>query len=61
VLIEEFMGAYEPHFLGNLGPLMPPDRKRRPEVPLTGDLISLLSVLAFMAGGVITAIAIMVM
>jgi len=61
VMIEEYLGAYDPQFLGSLGPLMTAERKRRPEVPLSGDPVSLLSVIAFTAGGIITAIAILAM
>ena len=58
VLIEQYVGAYDPAFLGELGALFPPDRKDRPNVPLTRDVVCLWSILAFLAGGLLTAAAI---
>jgi len=58
VKIEEYLGAYSPAFLGALGALMPADRKERPKVPLSKDVVCLWSVIAFLAGGLITAAAI---
>lgn len=59
VLIEEYVGAYGADFLGALGALMPPDRRERPKVPLSRDVVCLWSVIAFTAGGLLTAAAIM--
>src|SRR4051794_13768154 len=41
VLIEEFVGAYDPGFLGALGALMPESRRVRPRVPLGRDPVCL--------------------
>jgi len=59
VRIEEYVGAFEPDYLGPLGPLMDEDRRRRPTVPLTRDPVCLWSVVAFAAGGLLTAAAIL--
>lgn len=59
VLIEQYVGAYDPDYLGPLGPLMPDDRRRRPAVPLSRDPVSFWSVVAFAAGGFLTAAAIL--
>jgi hypothetical protein len=58
VLIEEYLGAYDQGYLGNLGALMPLSRRERPKVPLSRDMVCLFSVLAFLIGGLLTAIAI---
>ena len=58
VKIEEYVGAYDADFLGTLGALMPESRRSRPRVPLTGDAVCFFSVIAFAAGGLLTAIAI---
>lgn len=58
VLIEEYLGAYDPSYLGSLGALMPISRRERPKVPLLRDMVCLFSVLAFLIGGLLTAIAI---
>ena len=59
VLIEEFVGAYDPQFLGSLGALMPPSRRARPRVPLSKDPVCLGSIIAFALGGFVTALAIL--
>jgi hypothetical protein len=59
VLIEEYLGAYDQRFLGNLGALMPGARRERPKVPLSRDPVCLWSVIAFFAGGLLTAAAIL--
>jgi hypothetical protein len=59
VRIEEFVGAFDADYLGPLGPLMDEDRRRRPNVPLTRDPVCLWSVVAFAAGGLLTAGAIL--
>jgi hypothetical protein len=59
VLIEEFVGAYDPDFLGELGALMPPSRRERPKVPLMRDPVCLGSIIAFAVGGFVTAVAIL--
>ena len=58
VLIEKYVGAYEPGFLGSLGALMPPERAQRPGVPISRDPVCLWSVIAFLIGGLLTATAI---
>ena len=58
VKIEEFVGAYDPFFLGRLGALMPLERRERPKVPITRDMVCLWSVIAFLAGGLLTALVI---
>lgn len=58
VNIEEHLGAFDENFLGALGPLMPATRRSWPKTPLTKDMVSLWSILAFVAGGLMTAIAI---
>ena len=58
VLIEQYVGAYDPSFLGTLGALMPPERAQRPNVPISRDPVCLWSVIAFLAGGLLTAFAI---
>ena len=59
VLIEEYVGAYDPTFLGTLGALMPLSRRERPKTPLSQDPVCLWSVIAFAAGGLLTAAAIL--
>jgi len=58
VLIEQYVGAYDPSFLGPLGALIPPDRAQRPNVPLSRDPVCLWSVIAFLISGLLTAGAI---
>ena len=60
VKIEQFVGAYEPNFLGELGALMPAERANRPKVPLSRDPVCLWSVIAFAAGGLLCAAAILI-
>lgn len=59
VKIEAFLGAYQSDYLGTLGPLMPLQRRERPNVPLSKDPVCFLSVLAFLGGGLLTAIFIL--
>ena len=59
VLIEEFVGAYDANFLGELGALMPESRRVRPRVPLTRDPVCLGSIIAFAVGGFVTALAVL--
>jgi hypothetical protein len=59
VLIEDYLGAYDPTYLGSLGALMPVSRRERPKVPITRDAVCLLSVIAFLAGGLLTTAAIL--
>jgi hypothetical protein len=61
VLIEEYVGAFNPNFLGSLGALMPEARRNRPKIPLGKDPVCLWSILAFAAGGLVTAAAILMM
>jgi hypothetical protein len=61
VMIEEYVGAYDSDFLGSLGALMPESRRQRPKVPLSKDPVCLWSILAFAAGGLVTAVAILLM
>ena len=59
VQIEEYVGALSPEFLGTLGALFPASRKNWPDTKLTQDLVPFLSIIAFLAGGLITAGAIL--
>jgi hypothetical protein len=59
VKIEEYVGAFDKDFLGRLGALMDEERRTRPTVPLSKDLVCLWSVVAFAAGGLVTAVAIL--
>ena len=59
VKIEEYLGAYEGDFLGRLGALMSEERRNRPKVPLSRDMVCLWSIIAFAAGGLVTAGAIL--
>ena len=59
VMIEEYVGAYDPGFLGTLGALMPQSRRERPKVPLSRDVVCLWSVIAFLIGGLLTALTIL--
>jgi hypothetical protein len=61
VKIEEYVGAYGGDFLGRLGALMSPERRARPQVPLSRDFVCLWSIIAFAAGGLVTAAAILLM
>ena len=61
VKIEEHLGAFDPDFLGRLGAFCPPGRRTVHETPLTRDPVSLWSVIAFVVGGLLTAVAILVM
>lgn len=58
VRIEEHVGAFNPDFLAQFGALMPPERRAWPDRPITRDMVCLWSVIAFAAGGLITATAI---
>ena len=61
VKIEEYVGAFETNFLGSLGALMPETRRQRPKVPLSKDPVCLWSILAFLAGGLVTAVAMLLL
>jgi hypothetical protein len=61
VTIESYCGAYDPDFLGAKGPLMPQERLASPDRPITRDPVCLWSVIAFVAGGLLTAVAIVTM
>ena len=61
VAIEEYVGAYNADFLGALGPLMPPGRKTWANLPLHRNPVCIWSILAFAAGGLVTAFAILLM
>jgi hypothetical protein len=61
VLIEEYVGAFDPEFLGKLGALFPSSRRNWPETKLLQDLVPFLSIIAFLVGGLITAGAILAM
>lgn len=61
VHIEEYVGAFDPDFLGPLGALMPPSRRTWPSVPLHKDPVSLWSVIVFAAGGLGTAAAVLML
>lgn len=58
VEIEASLGAFDPDFLRS-GPLMPKARHEWPKVPLSKDPVCLWSVLAFLAAGLVTATAIL--
>ena len=58
VRIEQYVGAYDPNFLGTLGALMPATRIEQPKVPLSRNMVCIWSVVAFVGGGILTAIAI---
>jgi hypothetical protein len=58
VKIEEFVGAYDANFLGALGALMPAERRERPKAPIARDIVCLWSVIAFLAGGLLTALVV---
>lgn len=61
VAIEEHAGAFDADFLGPQGPLMPAARRSAPSVPITKDPVCLWSVIAFAAGGLVTAAAILML
>ncbi|HTL29533.1 MAG TPA: hypothetical protein VL282_09930 [Tepidisphaeraceae bacterium] len=61
VAIEEYVGAYDNDFLGKLGPLMPPGRKAWADLPLLKNPVCIWSIIAFAAGGLVTAFAILMM
>ena len=61
VRIEEYVGAFDPDYLGSLGPLMDQARRTRPSIPLSRDPVCLWSVVAFAAGGLLTAAAILML
>jgi len=58
VAIEDFFGAFEPNFLGGSGPLNPAARRDWPKTPLSRDMVSFWSILAFAVGGLLTAAAV---
>jgi hypothetical protein len=59
VRIEEYLGAYDAQFLDRLGALMPASRKQMADVPLMRNPICIWSIAAFLAGGLVTAFAIL--
>ena len=59
VEIEAALGAFDPNFLGQRGALMPAQRHDWPKVPLHRDPGCFWSVMAFLAGGLLTAGAIL--
>lgn len=59
VAIEECLGAFRDDFLGRLGPLMPADRRDWARTPLTPATVSFWSILALLAGGLLTAAAVL--
>jgi hypothetical protein len=59
VMIEEYVGAYDGEFMGKLGALMGAERKTMPSVPLVKNVVCIWSVVAFFAGGIVTAVAIL--
>jgi hypothetical protein len=61
VAIEQYVGAYDSDFLGSLGALMPPGRIKWAELPLHRNPVCIWSILAFAAGGLVTAFAILLM
>jgi hypothetical protein len=61
VAIEDYFGAFAPDFLGTLGALMPAARRSWPDVPLRASGIAVVSIIAFLIGGVVTGIAVLLM
>lgn len=61
VKIEEYLGAFEHDYLGQLGALMPEARRTWPSTPLSQDQVCLWSVITFAAAGLGTAAAILLM
>jgi hypothetical protein len=61
VAIEDYFGAFKPDFLGTLGALMPTARRTLPDVPLRASGIAVVSIIAFLIGGVVTGIAVLLM
>ena len=61
VAIEDYFGAFRPDFLGALGALMPAGRRSLPDVPLRASGIAVVSIIAFLIGGVVTGIAVLLM
>jgi hypothetical protein len=61
VLIEQYVGAFKPDFLDALGALMPVERLAMPKVPLLRNPVCIWSILAFLAGGLVTSAAIFLM
>lgn len=61
VAIEDHVGAFNPDFLGSLGALMEPGRKVWANLPLHRNPVCIWSILAFAAGGLVTAFAILLM
>jgi hypothetical protein len=61
VIIEKYLGAFDDDYLGDHGSLMPTVRHDWPTVPLSKDPICLWSVIAFVAGGLTTTTAILML
>jgi hypothetical protein len=61
VVIEKTVGAFDADFLGEHGALMPAVRHDWPKVALSKDPVCLWSVIAFVAGGLVTTVAILLM
>jgi hypothetical protein len=59
VAIEQYVGAYDPDFLGQFGALMPEGRIKWANLPLHRNPVCIWSILAFAAGGLVTAFAIL--
>jgi len=59
VRIEDYLGAFRGDFLGAIGPLMPLARRAWPGKPLYKDVVSMWSIIAFAAGGLLTAAVIL--
>lgn len=59
VQIEKYVGAFDSDFLGADGPLCPAQRHDWPKRPITKDMVCLWSVIAFAVGGLVTALAIL--
>jgi hypothetical protein len=61
VAIEDHFGAFAADYLGALGPLMPPARRSLPDVPLRASGIAVVSIIAFLIGGIVTGVAVLLM
>lgn len=61
IQIEDHVGAFDEDFLGSLGALLPAKRREFSKVPLMANPVCIGSILALVAGGLATAVAILLM
>ncbi len=59
IQIEDHVGAFDEDFLGSLGALLPAKRRGFSKVPLMANPVCIGSILALVAGGLATAVAIL--